>query len=91
MSRKRYHFDLGNSNKGPIGFCAAVYAHSKQEAVDLLHAALPEDGNGHEIPIWGELTSSVDYVEVYFNTQAITVKNIDEVTEEDGDDDEKPE
>ena len=36
MTLKSYHFDLGNSSDGPIGFCARVFADSKEQALEQL-------------------------------------------------------
>jgi hypothetical protein len=71
----RYHFSLGNSSSGSIGFCAAVYATSEDDAIRLLRDALPESVTVHaDIP-------AVDYVEVYFgDNDAITVADIDAIT-----------
>ena len=38
-----YHFDLGNSTDGPIGFCARVTADSPEDALAALKDALPEN------------------------------------------------
>ena len=72
MSGKSYHFCLGNSTEGPVGYCARVDATSKEEAVELLKARLPNsvlvsDSFGDE------------YIEVYLNIEAITKSDIDEV------------
>lgn len=85
---KSFHFDLGNSTKGPIGFCAVVKAKTEKEALALLKAALPTDV---KIDPCGtdEQNSAVEYIEVYFNDKAITLKDIDE--ENDVDDDEESE
>ena len=67
-----YHFSLGNSNEGPVGYCARVDAISEDEAVELLKARLPDsvmvsDSFGNE------------YIEVYLNIEAIPKSDIDEV------------
>ena len=71
---KRYHFSLGNSSEGPIGFCAAVTANSRKQAVKILRDALPVEVNPHV----GDGDQRIEYVEVYFNADAITEANIDE-------------
>jgi hypothetical protein len=79
---KSFHFSLGNSSKGPIGFCAAVKAEDKTAAVKKLRKALVSFGQ--------ELDASkatgikiyhpeVEYLQVYFNSDAITLDSIDEV------------
>jgi len=40
---KIYHFDIGNSTTGPIGFCADVEAESKEDAVLFLRDAVWHD------------------------------------------------
>jgi hypothetical protein len=74
---KNFHFSLGNSTDGPIGYCARVYAETREEAVELLRHELPED---HDLsitsgPLGGE---GVDYITVYTNHAQITVDDIDE-------------
>ena len=72
-----YHFSLGNSNEGPVGYCARVDATSEEEAVELLKARLPESvmaqGSG------GNEYLGNEYIEVYLNIEAITTSDIDEV------------
>ncbi len=74
---KEYHFSLGNSSKGAIGFCASVRAESRAEAVDILSAALPSEIS---VPCGG---GGVEYVQVYFNVDKITARAVDEVTDVD--------
>lgn len=68
-----YHFDLGNSNTGPIGFCARITAETPEEALRILRDALPDElsadtsGGAH-----------VEYINVYFNPDAVTVADIDD-------------
>ena len=38
---KSYHFSLGNSTFGAVGYCARVQANSRAEALKLLKEALP--------------------------------------------------
>ena len=75
-----FHFDLGDSNDGPIGFCARVQADSQEQALERLREALPDDlvvPTSHE---------GIEYIEVYFNRANINLEHIDD--EEDVDDDE---
>ena len=71
-----YHFDIGNSSTGPLGFCARVTASSKEEAVKRLRERFSSDNCEHEIGKQG--TRSGEYYCVYFNTDAITVNDIDD-------------
>lgn len=77
---KQFHFSLGNSSKGPIGFCALLKADSKKDAVALLKKVLPDEleirplGNDKE-------NAAVIYIAAYFNDKAITVRAIDEEEE----------
>ena len=75
MKLKEYHFDLGDSTKGPVGFCAGVRAKSKRQAVKILRDNLLSEievraGDGR-----------VTYIDVYLNPDAITTKDIDSVSE----------
>lgn len=71
-----YHFDIGNSSVGPIGYCARIEADDKEEAVAKLrdmvrYASVPLMDMGNE------------YVRVYFNHESITVDMIDDEMTED--------
>jgi hypothetical protein len=80
---KSYHFSLGNSTKGPIGYCARIRATSKKEAVEILKAVLPEELKIHPCGT-EEQNKAVEYIEAYLNAGPISPKSIDE--EEDVDD-----
>lgn len=85
---KSYHFNLGNSSNGPIGFCARVWATSRAAAVKQLRAWIEEGNNEAEVVVHKEPLESphsIEYVTVYFNPTAVSTKDIDEV------DDVKPE
>lgn len=69
-----YHFDLGNSTVGPIGYCARIKAPTKKRALELLRAALPET---EEISPYND-GEGVEYISVYFNDAAVTIKDIDD-------------
>ena len=71
---KSYHFDVGNSNDGPLGFCAVIRANSKKAALERLQELLPGDW---EIDV-GQ--GRGEYLHVYFNGDNITIKDIDEAT-----------
>ena len=87
--QKSYHFDLGNSTDGPIGFCARVTADSPEEALAALKDALPDD---IQLSMsWADVARGVEYMTVYLNPSAITVDDIDEVNDlETDDEDEVP-
>lgn len=84
---KSYHFDVGNSMDGPIGFCGRIKAESRSAAVALLRESLPQ-----EVDItqrMRDLASGerrrVEYGHVYVNSNAIGVQDIDAVEDENGD------
>ena len=66
-----WHFDLGNSDEGPIGYCARVWAETPEKAVGFLQASLP-----HE---WEVMRGgiAIEYLAVYPNADAISTDNID--------------
>lgn len=57
----RYHFDLGNSARGPVGYCAAVRAVSREAAAATLRRVLPDSVRLRTTD------PDVEYVEIYFN------------------------
>lgn len=61
-SRNSYHFDLGNSTEGPIGYCARVVAESPEEACEILRDRI--DKLFSCARVWGE--GEDEYIEVYF-------------------------
>jgi hypothetical protein len=74
-----YHFSLGDSTSGAIGFCAAVRAKSRKEAVALLRSGLPEEipvVRSRKVPKRG-----VEYVQVYLNLERIDVKHVEFIEE----------
>ncbi len=73
---KSYHFSLGDSSVGPVGFCARVDAASEKEAVERLREMLPD-----EVEVDIGLSTS-QYVTVYLNPSAISEDDIDEVDDE---------
>lgn len=83
-----YHFSLGNSSTGPVGFCARIVAESPEAALQELKQHLPAE---HELDLEDEDGDPIGkapgspYIEVYFNIDAITVADIDEVDDEDDD------
>ncbi len=73
-----YHFDVGNSTDGPIGYCARVWAHSKEEALSSLREELIYQGNETQIQTG---RSAIEYLNVYFNEDAVQLSHIDEFEE----------
>lgn len=72
---KTFHFSAGDSTDGPVGFCAEIEAETEAEALEKLKAALPEI-----LEVDPKLNSWKDivYVNVYFNTDRLTLADIDE-------------
>ncbi|HEY1292851.1 MAG TPA: hypothetical protein VGJ60_07230 [Chloroflexota bacterium] len=70
------HFSLGNSSRGPIGFCARVDAGNKSEAVEKLKEYI-EDLN-REVSV-SSYDDDIEYFEVYLNPDVISTRHIDEV------------
>lgn len=71
--QQTFHFNVGNSTNGPIGFCAAVTARSREEAVQLLKDGLP-----WEMPLMGDNEAEgIEYARVYLNPDSIMVEDID--------------
>ena len=80
MKRKSYHFSVGNSDKGPIGYCARILADSEEDAVKKLRLILPE-----QKVVYGEDDGPLgdEYLAVDFNYDKFpTVHDIDEEPEE---------
>lgn len=79
----RVHFSLGNSTKGAIGYCAVIYASTVAEAVEKLKKVVPAD---QRIDPCGddEDNDQVDYIEAYFNENAISAKDVDFIEDADG-------
>ena len=77
MTTCHYHFSAGTSSKGTIGFCATIKAESKADAIRRLQELMPQE---LEVRIHG-LTGD-EYVSVYFNTDALNPRHIDDVIED---------
>jgi len=69
---KKFHFSCGDSNEGPIGFCCTIRAKTKAGALKKLRGMLPEEYEVHLD------AGSVDYFNVYFNSDNITIDDIAE-------------
>lgn len=85
-----HHFSLGNSADGPIGFCARILAHSETEAVELLRDRIRANfEEGVELKLLDDQSQpvpAITYVCLYFNPDAITTTDIDEITDPDPED-----
>ena len=86
---KSYHFDVGNSTKGPIGMCLRVNSETPEHAVRLASEFLSELNFEFQIEGPGavdEKTAGVEYCTVYLNPVGLTAADIDEENDaEDGD------
>lgn len=69
---KSFHFSLGDSSKGPIGFCARVKAATPEDAAEILRDRIGDHAT---------IRTGDEYIEVYFNADAISAADIDEVDE----------
>lgn len=69
---RRYHFSLGNSTRGAIGYDCVVRAESPGQAVELLNEALPE-----EVPVepYGD-GKAIEYINVYLG-RPVSLDDID--------------
>lgn len=77
QTMKSYLFDMGDSSKGPIGFCARVAANSPKEAAEKLNAALPDHVDVEPWDNSGE--TDVKYITIYFNNpKPVTAKDAQE-------------
>lgn len=78
---RSYHFSLGNSFKGPIGFCARVFAETPEAAVIALQERLHDLQGGVCIHPSDHLDGTPfgdEYIEVYVNPDAVSADDIDE-------------
>ncbi len=80
-----YHFDLGNSTDGPIGFCARVKADSREEALDLLRQAMPDEVELKSFCSDDESKPAIEYLNVYLNAENVKLTDIDDEDEDDED------
>jgi hypothetical protein len=88
---KSFLVDAGNSSKGPVGFCMRVKAYTKEEAIEIAKQVMPEAIEVDRGYLWDEgdnLVDRVEYLNVYFNDQALTVADIEESETEDAEEDE---
>ena len=75
-----YHFDVGNSNTGPVGFCVVVEAQTKELALNILKKHLPEN-----VDVRLPFETGILSADVYLNPDNVTVDDIDSITDENGD------
>lgn len=66
MPLTSFHFDVGNSTSGPIGFCARVLAETREEALELLRDAMQES-----VKVRVGDPETIEYLEVYFNHEHV--------------------
>lgn len=83
--RKSYHFDLGNSNQGPLGMCARITAHSKEEALARLRELT--DGSTTDGYTVSLLDEGGEYIHIYVNSDNFSTDDIDEWEDEEDDSD----
>lgn len=84
LTLQSYHFSLGNSTDGPVGFCARVLATSKEQAVARLQEALHAVS---EVKIFDDMQDDedmspgegIEYINVYLNADAVQASDIDEI------------
>lgn len=79
-----YHFDIGNSSEGLLGFCARVRAESKEQAVKYLQEALDEFiGDTVELSVDGynKDVTTIEYAHIYIGSQNIRAEDIDDQEE----------
>lgn len=71
-----FHFDLGDSSVGPIGFCASLHAVDTADAVELLRRTLPSEVT---IEPCGspEDNARITYIQAYLNPDAVGEQDID--------------
>jgi hypothetical protein len=65
---RSFHFDVGNSNIGPLGMCLQVWAYDEDEAVEKANSLL-NDVSEREIHSCNEPGEHprIEYCTVYFN------------------------
>lgn len=81
-----YLFSLGNSDTGPVGFCARINAATPERALARLLERLPESLQPRASEF--DLEGPDEYINVYFNQEHI---NLDSIIEDETEDDEEEE
>lgn len=70
---RSYHFDVGNSTVGPVGYCALIYATSEKKAIERLLQLLPVYSDVQPTDeLFGE-----EYIQAYFNDAQGAVTSTD--------------
>jgi len=64
---KEFHFDMGDSNSGPIGMCASVRAKDRASAVEALKAVMPDEIDVNYCRDEEPEDAEIMYLHVYFN------------------------
>ncbi len=80
---KSFHFDLGDSSIGPIGYCAGIIASTPEDGAARLAALLPEKV---EVTSLREELTPGEYITVYSNPFEVSVDDFDEEDEEEEND-----
>ena len=87
--RQIYHFSLGDSTRGAVGYCAQIVATSEAEAVARLRRAIAGVWQGIGMddllvadPPYGARDRR-EYLRFYVNAEAISAGDIDEHMPED--------
>lgn len=81
-----FHFDCGNSNKGPIGFCGRIKARSKSEALSNMQQCLPDRIDVRRSMGEEREELGVEYLNIYINPGNVTMNDIGDGEPVDDDD-----
>lgn len=74
---RSYHFSVGNSSVGPVGYCARILATSEKKAIERLLQLLPVYSDVQPTDeLFGE-----EYIQAYFNDAqgVVTSEDIEDV------------
>lgn len=72
---KSFHFDCGNSSKGPIGFCGVIKAETKEEALAIMRRVLPDQVKVS--PCGDDADNSrVEYIEAYISPGNVQLSDV---------------
>ena len=87
--RKSFLISAGNSSTDPVGFCVRVKALTKEEALKKVKDALPECIDaGRDCD---DTDDDIEYFNIYTNTEALNITDIDDGDTEDVDDEDEDE
>jgi hypothetical protein len=70
-----FHFSVGSSDSGPIGWCSRVIAFTPAEAVAVMRNIIEERGQAYMVV---ENEDSIEYFQVYLNPEVLTEDDIDD-------------